>query len=1171
MKTIYIYRVGVVAALVVAACSDDAAAPLVAETVKTEPASSAECPNGGLRLITGRDADDSGTFEADEVTSTAVVCAGEDGEDGPQGAPGTPPLVVRTAEPAGANCADGGERIEVGVDDDEDGQLAPGEVDSTTFVCRGADGADAAALLTLTSAAVDGDCEGRVGTRLEAGRDSDRDGQLSSDEITTTETFCAGEDGRPTLIAVEPEPPGVNCSTGGERIQSGVDVNGDGALAAAEVTNESFICRLAEPLVIVSEVPVGDANCVSGGTRVDSGLDDNADGQLEALEVVNTSYVCNGEDAPRVLVAQTDIAAGPTCATGGLRTAIGPDLNQNGVLESAEETTAEVLCAGEPGQDGTTGSAVRLASEPEGSSDCPGGGTRIETGIDANANGVLDDAEVAATQFVCRAPGINSLVDIIAEPPGANCSDGGQQVAAGPDVDASGSLDPEEITSSVFVCSRLAQVPIRIETTTLNDAFANFSYAETLTAVGGSGGNYTWTITSGALPPGLTLEASGTPSTLISGRPTQLGTFDFSVQVEDFFGNRATRSLTLAVTEPFAITSLSLPRFRAGQTYTATLTASGGQAPFTWSVLEGTLPVGFTLSPDGLLAGTSTATFGSHVVFEVAGADGRTRRAGIDIKSAPRFFAFCGDTFIDGFDELVVGGLDETGAVTVTVPVNFIGADADCETVEFAPGRDAIAFLGEETTDQVELFVADLSAFPTVRTFRVNPTYTSADQNVANFAWSATGDFIAYRADEDVNAREELFVADLRNLATLDPASPIGSTRANDPISGTSSSLEVINFQWAPGGNQLVYISDEVTSGRQQIYLYNAATGAPRIQLNGVLASTSSDVNLVYVFSPNGRWLAYNSDENASAVDQLFLVDLANPEPSTPLLISGEFAAGGDVDAETGDFAFSPNSDWIFFIGDADDDGKEVYLKNVRDLTQPVVRMSPQLPSTSLVTFEGEWSPDSRLLAVRGDYFTDGVFELYLLATELPGVAIGASGEVPSFADVEPFGDTFAWSPNGDYVVFDYDGFTAGANEPWVSFVADPTRPIQIFANSISGDVQRVEPSDDGALLHMVVEVNDPDIQELYVAGLSATATVAAPIPVSPSPLMTGQDVQDDIVLFNAGRSVFYRSDEAVIDDDEAFIRNISFGPPLSAGDAIRVHPPVVTDGDVASIRVQGE
>jgi len=58
-----------------------------------------------------------------------------------QVAAGKNALVAMTAEPAGVNCTEGGNRGDYGLDDDADGILDAGEIDGTFYVCDGADGA----------------------------------------------------------------------------------------------------------------------------------------------------------------------------------------------------------------------------------------------------------------------------------------------------------------------------------------------------------------------------------------------------------------------------------------------------------------------------------------------------------------------------------------------------------------------------------------------------------------------------------------------------------------------------------------------------------------------------------------------------------------------------------------------------------------------------------------------------------------------------------------------------------------------------------------------------------------------------------------------------------------------------------------------------------------------
>ena len=56
---------------------------------------------------------------------------------------------------------------------------------------------------------------------------------------------------------------------------------------------------------------------------------------------------------------------------------------------------------------------------------------------------------------------------------------------------------------------------------------------------------------------------------------------------------------------PAVLTSGTLPDATEGQLYSQTLQATGGTAPYTWSVVSGSLPAGLTLDPaTGVISGT---------------------------------------------------------------------------------------------------------------------------------------------------------------------------------------------------------------------------------------------------------------------------------------------------------------------------------------------------------------------------------------------------------------------------------------------------------------------------------------------------------------------------------------------------------------------------------------
>ena len=144
------------------------------------------------------------------------------------------------------------------------------------------------------------------------------------------------------------------------------------------------------------------------------------------------------------------------------------------------------------------------------------------------------------------------------------------------------SYDPVTGLGSVDVCYLVTGVacatvaaPVTVSTLSLPGGITGAPYAQTLTATGGTGGPYTWAISSGALPTGLTLTAS---TGLISGTPTATtgSPVTFSVTATDSTGT-AMQTLSIAVTLPGpTISSLSPTSAPAGSTsVTVTITGSG--------------------------------------------------------------------------------------------------------------------------------------------------------------------------------------------------------------------------------------------------------------------------------------------------------------------------------------------------------------------------------------------------------------------------------------------------------------------------------------------------------------------------------------------------------------------------------------------------------------------
>jgi len=186
--------------------------------------------------------------------------------------------------------------------------------------------------------------------------------------------------------------------------------------------------------------------CSAGGIIVYGGIDSNLNGTLDANEITSTQNVCNGTNGSNgtsgSLVAVVNEAAGSNCANAGKKISAGPDTNGNGVLDASEVTSTSYVCNGVNGATGATGATGSAGAT---GATGPAGST--------GATGATGATGPAGSTGATGAAGINSLVKVVAESAGANCTYGGSKFTTGLDSNANNTLDIAEVSSTTYICN----------------------------------------------------------------------------------------------------------------------------------------------------------------------------------------------------------------------------------------------------------------------------------------------------------------------------------------------------------------------------------------------------------------------------------------------------------------------------------------------------------------------------------------------------------------------------------------------------------------------------------------------------------------------------------------------------------------------------------------------
>ncbi|MEQ9496180.1 MAG: putative Ig domain-containing protein [Deltaproteobacteria bacterium] len=645
-------------------------------------------------------------------------------------------------------------------------------------------------------------------------------------------------------------------------------------------------------------------------------------------------------------------------------------------------------------------------------------------------------------------------------------------------------------------------VPLNFVTQDIPDGEENFAYSATLEAEGGKG-EYSWRVQGGELPPGLTLDESGSgTTTTIEGTPNMSGNFTFQIEVRDEDGDNARKTIFMEIAPeppPVRIVTTEIDPGEENTPYEATIRAINGSGEgYMWSIDEGQLPAGLTIgaaSPMGstetTISGTPTefGTFDFTVVVTDSRGNQDDQQLTLSIQEEVIPIQIVGDT--NGVIVLpnAVGG--EQYSATIEAQdgfgnYNWVAQGLPPGVRLQVPGTPGSVFSGlpqalgtftatvtvydlNNDTDsvQVQITVDPPNTLPTITTSALPAApicgayarqITGTGGSNANYTWSVQGNLPPGFVLDPTGTP----ATTLRGTSDTTTGTYNFTVTLTDTFGLTDTQAFTLDVADVPGGFRFVmHMGDVEASGVQEIYI-NEVCGTPSTTPTNVtvpnapsggdvLGSTSSG-HFYAGFSPNGESLAYIGDLTTDNTYDVYVVDLRSGTPSAPILVSGGLGFSGSLSARY--IKYSPDGTKLSILADVTTSGAdELFVVDLSDPASPGqgVRVSQQFTSSAndVTTYDWWFSPDGTKIVFEADPVSS---EQRFWYVDLSGLPTGGAPTAPvSIHDVAySSADSnymVHWTPDSRGVVYsgDFSGSTSEDNVYWVDLSGPtPGTPIQL-------------------------------------------------------------------------------------------------------------------------------
>jgi Tol biopolymer transport system component len=489
---------------------------------------------------------------------------------------------------------------------------------------------------------------------------------------------------------------------------------------------------------------------------------------------------------------------------------------------------------------------------------------------------------------------------------------------------------------------------------------------------------------------------------------------------------------------------------------------------------------------------------------------------------------------------LLGAGGASAGVIRLSGPMPGPG---DVLDFQVSPDGQYVVYRADQDIDDVfELYsVSVLGGTPV----RLNGLLPSGSSVADDYQISADSSRTVYRAPQDQTGVIELY-----SVPITGPAG--AGVKLNRPLTASGS---VLRFALSPDGSRVVYRADQDTDGVVELYSVPitgpALTG---VKLNGSLVS-GGGVSDVFLISPDGQYVIYRADQQTNEVYELYSVPITGPALAG-VKLNGAMVAGGGV--SWADFAVSPDSQYVVYRADQQiRDVAELYSVPIMGPAGAGVKLNGSLVAGGDVSSRLLISPDSGRVIYSADQEVDEVYELYSVPITGPaGAGAKLNGPLPFGGDVLP---EFLISVDSARVVYVADQQVDEVYELYSVPVAGPAGAGIRLNDTLppGGDVMsNFLISPDGARVVYRADAETDGVLELYsvpIAGPPAAGTRLN------SPLPPGGHVRASFLVSPGSERVVYLADQTLDEVFDLFSAPIT-GP---AGAALRLNEPLVRDGDV--------